>query len=280
MTLEDQENRPNFYAVIPASIRYCKNLEPNAKLLYGEITALCSKEGYCWASNKYFYELYDVSERSIRNWLSALMREGFIRIEITTKGGQTIRKIWITDVCTKLPPPRQKSAAPPAEICRHINTSITTHDSDSDSDSGDPEVVKSSEKVKLSDQPKESTLIRDCEGNQRVIGRSDLYKLLLDKNLPQADLEIIWKIICSYCEPIRDLKQFSLKCLANYKKTQNKGKSCNSRQKSKTKETQQLQSGSNKTSGSDTPKRALASFKEIWDAYEEPSNGSKNLATS
>ncbi len=256
MPAEDQENRPSFYAVIPAQVRYCKGLEPNAKLLYGEITALCSREGYCWATNRYLYELYDVSERSIQNWLSALVREGFIRVEVTTKGAQTVRKIWIIDTCAQLRPPMQKSSAPPAEICPHINTSITTPDSDSDSDSGGPEGFTPSGKIKLSDQPKESTLIRDCEGNQRIIGRSDLYKLLLDKNLPQGDLEIIWKIICSYCEPIRDLIQFSLKCLANHKKTQNKGKSChqeeNSRYKSKRRETPQPKVGSNETSEKDT----------------------------
>ena len=48
---------PNYYAIIPSNVRY-SDLKPNAKLLYGEITALSNKHGFCFASNKYFANLY------------------------------------------------------------------------------------------------------------------------------------------------------------------------------------------------------------------------------
>ena len=35
--------KPNYYAIIPANVRYDNELRANEKLLYGEITALSSK---------------------------------------------------------------------------------------------------------------------------------------------------------------------------------------------------------------------------------------------
>jgi hypothetical protein len=73
--------RPSYYAVIPANVRYAKGLSANAKLLYGEITALCSKEGYCWAGNQYFAGLYDTTARTARNWINELKEGGYITLE-------------------------------------------------------------------------------------------------------------------------------------------------------------------------------------------------------
>lgn len=70
----------NYYAIIPASVRYDKRLCPNAKLLYGEITALCNEKGYCWATNGYFSGLYNVSIRSVINWINELEEAGHISV--------------------------------------------------------------------------------------------------------------------------------------------------------------------------------------------------------
>lgn len=68
---------PSYYAVIPANVRYAK-IKANAKLLYGEITALTNKKGYCYASNAYFAELYEVTEKQVKIWLRELEAHNFI----------------------------------------------------------------------------------------------------------------------------------------------------------------------------------------------------------
>ena len=79
--------KPNYYATITAEVRYSKKVTPNAKLLYAEITALSSKDGVCWASNKYFSNLYEVSTVTISRWISSLVENGFINREMVYKKG-------------------------------------------------------------------------------------------------------------------------------------------------------------------------------------------------
>lgn len=81
------EEQPNYYAIIPANVRYDKELPSKAPLLYGEITALCSKEGYCWATDDYFANLYSVSRATIQNWLKCLEDKGYIEREVIYKEG-------------------------------------------------------------------------------------------------------------------------------------------------------------------------------------------------
>lgn len=81
---------PSYFAIIPAKVRYDKNLVLGARMLYGEITALCNKEGYCWASNKYFAELYGISVGTASSWVNSLVKCGYISSEIIYKDKQVI----------------------------------------------------------------------------------------------------------------------------------------------------------------------------------------------
>ena len=91
------KEKPNYYAIIPAEVRYNKKLTPNAKLLYAEITALCNMNGKCNASTKYFTDLYEVSRISIQNWLKLLEENNYIsRTVIYKKGSKEILSRSIT----------------------------------------------------------------------------------------------------------------------------------------------------------------------------------------
>lgn len=90
---------PSYYAVIPASVRYDQGLRPNAKLLYGELSALAVAEGYCWATNGYFAQLFALSAKTVAELIRQLADRGHIRVEVVrdpeTNEVQA-RKIWIT----------------------------------------------------------------------------------------------------------------------------------------------------------------------------------------
>lgn len=77
----------SYYAIIPANVRYDKRLTANAKLLYGEITALCNEKGYCWARNSYFAELYGVSKTTISKWINQLIEYKYLFSEIKYRDG-------------------------------------------------------------------------------------------------------------------------------------------------------------------------------------------------
>ncbi|MEB7468130.1 helix-turn-helix domain-containing protein [Enterococcus faecalis] len=74
-----------YYAIIPAIVRYDNHLNGNAKLLYGELTALANEKGYCWATNQYFANLYKVSKRTIISWLKQLEERNYIKMQIFYK---------------------------------------------------------------------------------------------------------------------------------------------------------------------------------------------------
>lgn len=112
----------NYYAIIPANVRYDKRLPANAKLLYGEITALCNEKGFCWAGDKYFADLYGVSKVSIQKWLKALQENGYITKELIYKEGS--KEILHRYIRLVVYPTQEKLSNPTQEKFRDNNTSI------------------------------------------------------------------------------------------------------------------------------------------------------------
>ncbi|PZM86344.1 hypothetical protein DLH72_01250 [Candidatus Gracilibacteria bacterium] len=104
--------QPNFYAIIPANIRYAEDLSEFQKLLYAEITALAQKDGYCWASNSYFSKVFTSPRKdengkiqkrnpnAISNAINDLAKKGYISVEIEKEKGNT-RKIFVGQISFK-----------------------------------------------------------------------------------------------------------------------------------------------------------------------------------
>ena len=91
---------PNYYAIIPANVRYDTNLRDSEKLMYGEITTLTTKTGECWASNGYFAKLYGVTPQAVSKWLKDLEKCGYIHISYKYKGKQIKTRIITLGVST------------------------------------------------------------------------------------------------------------------------------------------------------------------------------------
>ena len=118
-----KQSKPNYYAVIPADVRYSKKLTPNSKLLYAEITALCNMNGKCTASTQYFATLYNVSKTSIQNWLKILEDNKFInRHNKYKEGTKEILSRYINLIVT----PTQKKLSTPTQnkLRDNINTKV------------------------------------------------------------------------------------------------------------------------------------------------------------
>lgn len=79
--------KPSYFAILIADVRYDKTLKPLARLLYAEITALCNKEGYCWAGNQYFADLYEVDKNTVSGWIGQLKTRGYITVQLEYKEG-------------------------------------------------------------------------------------------------------------------------------------------------------------------------------------------------
>ena len=110
--------RPSYYAVIPADVRYDDGIPPNAKLLYGEISSLIGKDGFCYASNSYFMKLYGFSDPTISRLISKLEEAGYIRREMEkdSKGQVKRRKLYLSVSVPDIQPPIKNDTTLPSKL--------------------------------------------------------------------------------------------------------------------------------------------------------------------
>ena len=86
-------DNPGFYAILPASVRYDNRLKAAEKIFYSEITALANQQGYCYAGNGYFSQLYGVDERTVKRWIKHLKDVGYICVEYVRVDSDLQRRI-------------------------------------------------------------------------------------------------------------------------------------------------------------------------------------------
>lgn len=117
MDNEKEIIQPSYYGILPANVRYCKTLPPAAKILFTELSALTNKNGYCNAKNKYFADLYDVSERIVSTWFQRLEENGFIRIELLKTQIGTSRKVYLASENQSKDSQRKESSISDTKKC-------------------------------------------------------------------------------------------------------------------------------------------------------------------
>jgi len=88
-----ETEKPSYYAIIPSIVRYDERLSASEKLMYGELTCLTNKLGYCYATNSYFAKLYGKDASTISRWVKNLEDCGYITVDYEREGKQIIRRI-------------------------------------------------------------------------------------------------------------------------------------------------------------------------------------------
>lgn len=176
----------NYYAIIPANVRYDKRLNSSAKLLYGEITALTNEKGYCWASNRYFAELYEVSTSTISRLINLLYEYGYIKI-VYIKNNENIdkRKIYMSfdketgigkndkTVCEKISAPYDQKCED--GICKNVKDNNTINNKTNTREKEDPEKeLKQYEPGKYEN--------KQCDNNKNPVKEFETFSLELCKN--------------------------------------------------------------------------------------------------
>lgn len=134
--------RPGYYGILPANIRYDKNLKPMEKIMYSELTALSNKNGYCNATNSYFAELYEVSKNTVSLWIGDLEKAGYIKTKLIYESGTKNikeRRIYIANPITKNDDTYHEKEVDP--ITKNDDTPITKNREDNNTSINNTRII-------------------------------------------------------------------------------------------------------------------------------------------
>ena len=104
-SITQEENNRNFFAIIPATVRYNKNLSPLAKLIWAEISCLTNHKGYCYCSNEYLAKCFHIEKNTVSKYINALRKEQLVLVALIRKNNAIVeRRIYpLVDPCKGLP---------------------------------------------------------------------------------------------------------------------------------------------------------------------------------
>ena len=113
-----EDKQASYYMVIPAVV-WNSDLPSTAKLLYGHITVLANKKGYCFATNSYLSSQLGVSKKTVSGHIQKLEKlgviESVVKINKDTKVVEE-RKIYL-----------QSKTSIPTEVNLHTPTEENLH---------------------------------------------------------------------------------------------------------------------------------------------------------
>ena len=159
--------RPGYYGILPASVRYDKNLKPMEKIMYSELTALSNKNGYCNATNSYFAELYEVGKNTVSLWISDLEKAGYIKTKLIYETGTKIikeRRIYISDPITKNNDTYHEKEVDP--ITKNNDTPITKNREDNNTSINNTRLI-------ITNNNNLENIIEDQEQKEKVVVNSN-----------------------------------------------------------------------------------------------------------
>lgn len=83
------------YVVLPTHILEDNTLSDSEKILFAEISGLCHKEGYCFASNEYLAQRHHCTKITISRWISKLVNRGYLISKIVNNNQ---RRLYLSEV--------------------------------------------------------------------------------------------------------------------------------------------------------------------------------------
>ena len=85
------------WAILPARVRYDRELPANAKLIYAEIAAKVNEYGYCYSHNQYFSERFGIKPDTVSALVKKLEEAEYIKVDVDkSRVNHDRRRIYLT----------------------------------------------------------------------------------------------------------------------------------------------------------------------------------------